>query len=147
MDCIFPIFWRMLCIFSFLKPIIFKKWFFKNVSSNLRKKYFPTSKEKSINTNKCSQQLFSKSTCTNVPWKRLIQSHAHNKVAWRYHHMVLLKCCNDILLLRVVSTDRSSRLEVFCKKVFIEISQNLQKNTCGRVSFLMELQAWCLQLY
>ena len=32
--------------------------------------------------------------------------------------------------------DRSSRPEVFCKKVFLEISQNSQENTCARVSFL-----------
>ena len=33
------------------------------------------------------------------------------------------------------------------KKVFLEISQNLQKNTCARVSLLIKLQALCLQLY
>ena len=27
------------------------------------------------------------------------------------------------------------------KKVYLEISQNLQKNTCARVSFLIKLQA------
>ena len=36
---------------------------------------------------------------------------------------------------------RSSRPDVFCKKVFLEISQNSQKNTCARVSFLIKLQA------
>ena len=34
-----------------------------------------------------------------------------------------------------------------CKKVFLEISQNLQENTCARVSFLIQLQALGLQLY
>ena len=34
---------------------------------------------------------------------------------------------------------RSSRSEVFCKKVFLEISQNLQENTCARVSFSIKL--------
>ena len=29
---------------------------------------------------------------------------------------------------------------VFCKKVFFKISQNSQKNTCARVSFLIKLQ-------
>ena len=29
---------------------------------------------------------------------------------------------------------------VFCKKVFLEISQNSQENTCARVSFLIKLQ-------
>ena len=30
---------------------------------------------------------------------------------------------------------------VLCKKVFLEISQNSQENTCDRVSFLIKLQA------
>ena len=33
------------------------------------------------------------------------------------------------------------------EKVFFKISQNLQKNTCTRVSFLMKLQTLVLQLY
>ena len=33
---------------------------------------------------------------------------------------------------------------VLCKKVFLEISQNSQENTCARVSFLINLQAWGL---
>ena len=33
------------------------------------------------------------------------------------------------------------------KKVFLKISQNSQVNTCARVSFLIKLQAWGLQLY
>ena len=37
--------------------------------------------------------------------------------------------------------------EVFyAKKVFLEILQNSQENTCARVSFLIELQPWDLQL-
>ena len=35
---------------------------------------------------------------------------------------------------------RSSHPEVFYKKVFLEISQNSQKNTCARVFFLIKLQ-------
>ena len=31
--------------------------------------------------------------------------------------------------------------EMFCKKVFLQISQNSQENTCARVSFLIKLQA------
>ena len=30
---------------------------------------------------------------------------------------------------------------MFCKKVFLEISQNSQENICARVSFLIKLQA------
>ena len=33
------------------------------------------------------------------------------------------------------------------KKVFLEVSQNSQENTCARVSFLIKLQASGLQFY
>ena len=33
------------------------------------------------------------------------------------------------------------------KKVFLEISQNSQENTCASVSFLIKLQASALKLY
>ena len=33
--------------------------------------------------------------------------------------------------------------EVFLKQVFLKFSQNSQKNTCPRVSFLIKLQAYC----
>ena len=36
---------------------------------------------------------------------------------------------------------------VLWKKVFLKISQNSQKNTCARVSFLIKLKASGLQLY
>ena len=41
----------------------------------------------------------------------------------------------------------SSRPEMPCKKLFLEILQNLQKKTCAIVSFLIKLQAWDLQLH
>ena len=39
---------------------------------------------------------------------------------------------------------RSSRLEVLCcvEKVSLENTQNSQKSTCAKVSFLLKLQAW-----
>ena len=37
--------------------------------------------------------------------------------------------------------------EVFCKKVFLEISQKSRENTCTRVSFVIKLEASGLQLY
>ena len=43
--------------------------------------------------------------------------------------------------------NRSSCAELFVKKVFLEISQNSQENTCDRVSFLIRLQASGVQLY
>ena len=36
---------------------------------------------------------------------------------------------------------------VLWKKVFLEISQNSQENTCARVSFLIKLHASDLQVY
>ena len=33
------------------------------------------------------------------------------------------------------------------EKLFLEISQNSQENTCARVSFLIKLQVLALQLY
>ena len=36
---------------------------------------------------------------------------------------------------------------VLWKNVFLEISQSSQESTCARVSFLITLQAWGLQLY
>ena len=42
---------------------------------------------------------------------------------------------------------RSSRPEVFSKKMFLKISQNSQENTSARVPFLIKLQASGLKLY
>ena len=43
--------------------------------------------------------------------------------------------------------DRSSHQRFSLRKVFLEILQNSQEHTCPRVSFLIKLQAWGLQLY
>ena len=37
-------------------------------------------------------------------------------------------------------SERSSRPEMLCKKVFLEISQNAQESTCVRISFLIKAQ-------
>ena len=42
----------------------------------------------------------------------------------------------------VTANSRSSPGGVLYEKVFLEISQNLQENTCSRVSFLIKLQVW-----
>ena len=42
---------------------------------------------------------------------------------------------------------RSSKRSCSIKKVFLEISQNSQENTFVRVSFLIKVQAWGLQVY
>ena len=44
-------------------------------------------------------------------------------------------------LYKLVTTYRCSRPEMFCKKRYLKISQNLQENTCARVPFLIKLQA------
>ena len=36
---------------------------------------------------------------------------------------------------------------VLYKKLLLEILKNSQENTCAKVSFLVKLQAWGLQLY
>ena len=40
---------------------------------------------------------------------------------------------------------RNSRLEVFCKKPFLEFSQNPEENSCARAT--LKLKALGLQLY
>ena len=46
-----------------------------------------------------------------------------------------------------ISLQKQSCGGVLYKKVFLEISQNSQENTCARVSFLVKLQASSLQFY
>ena len=43
----------------------------------------------------------------------------------------------EIIFHKKLHTFRSSRPEVFCKEVFLEISQNSQENIYARVSFLI----------
>ena len=49
---------------------------------------------------------------------------------------------HSLLYKKRENENRSSCPEVFCKKVFLEISQNSQENICPRASFLIKLQAW-----
>ena len=42
---------------------------------------------------------------------------------------------------------RSSHRRCSTKKVFLQISQNLQENTCAKVSFLIKLHAWGVFLW
>ena len=57
------------------------------------------------------------------------------------------KVLNTPLSLRSVFRTQSTKnkeaatRDVLCKKVFLEISQHSQENTCDRVSFLIKLQA------
>ena len=47
----------------------------------------------------------------------------------------------DALYYRYFQYTEAATRGVLCKKVFLEISQNSQENTCARVSFLVKLQA------
>ena len=42
-----------------------------------------------------------------------------------------------------VDSEEAATRRFLYKKVFLEISQNSQENTCARVSFLIKLQAAC----
>ena len=48
---------------------------------------------------------------------------------------------------RNICEGRSGHQRSSMKKVFLKVWQNSQENTCARVSFLIKLQAWGLQLY
>ena len=66
---------------------------------------------------------FSSSTCV----RRLKVVMLNFCLAWLHKEAVVIRCS--------------------VKKVFLEISQNSQENTCARASFLIKLQASGLQLY
>ena len=53
----------------------------------------------------------------------------------------------DILLDRKMDFSKAVAQRCSVKKVFLEISQNSQENTCARASFLIKLQTSALQLY
>ena len=61
---------------------------------------------------------------------------------WWYELIIQrMHCFNVIIQHPYFSLFRGSLLEVFYKKVFLESSQNSQKNTCVRVYFLIKLRA------
>ena len=48
---------------------------------------------------------------------------------------------------KTIYLQKGSSGDVLWKKVFLNLSQNPQENTCARVSLLIKLQAWGLQIY
>ena len=54
-----------------------------------------------------------------------------------------------ILIKNSVSSHLSEAVFHMCsaEKIFLEITQNSQENTCAKVSFLIKLQVLTLQLY
>ena len=67
--------------------------------------------------------------------------HRTKRRSWKifYYHY-------NIKLPKTFMTYRSSHQRCSVKKVFLEISQNSQENTCARVSFLIKLQDWSARL-
>ena len=67
----------------------------------------------------------------NIHWSKFYQQYTH----WikRFLQLLLLKIC-ELILFKLAQT-------CSVKKVFLEIPQNSQENTCARVSFLIKLQA------
>ena len=55
--------------------------------------------------------------------------------------MPLSTWANIMDMITLYSNSEAATKGVLCKKVFLEISQNSQENTCARVSFLIKLQA------
>ena len=45
------------------------------------------------------------------------------------------------MVLSIVIVSEAATRGALCEKVFLEISQNSQENTCARASFLIKLQA------
>ena len=73
--------------------------------------------------------IFLKSNHFNL--KLYLGIHMFDLFQW-YIYEIIIVYCTEL---------RSSGPEVLCEKVFLEISQNWQENTCARVSYLIKLQA------
>ena len=54
-------------------------------------------------------------------------------------HLVIFYLVENNTVMSLQIKVRSSRPDVFCEKVFLEISQNSQENTCARASFLISV--------
>ena len=50
------------------------------------------------------------------------------------------KCCDKVKTKQKKTLEAATR-GILCKKLFLEISQNSQENTCARVCFLIKMQA------
>ena len=62
-------------------------------------------------------------------------------LTWNIYCLSWHNTTKNLVQASVFSLPRSSRPEVFCKKIFLEISKNSQENTCARASFLIKSQA------
>ena len=70
------------------------------------------------------------------------------QICWKFNIFMTLSQPFNMILGTHSITPKTEAAVQKCsvKKVFLEISQNSQENTCARVSFLIKLQA-CVQLY
>ena len=59
------------------------------------------------------------------------------------HHIIRISCFYDWTMLYTEAVVQRCSV----KKMFLETSQNVEENTCARVSFLIKFQASGLQLY
>ena len=93
------------------------------------------------------------------PAQSTLITHSHNArdvVLGNYSWLGINLCCwterkekpeeHKPILKDNIRNELATR-RVLQEKVFLEILQNSQENTCTRVSFLIKLQAWGLQLY
>ena len=79
-------------------------------------------------------------------WKKTVyQENAFKLISSSVNALVILPKNDEALTDFQQEEAVAKRCSV--KEVFLEISQNLQENTCARVSFLMKLQVLGLQLY
>ena len=86
--------------------------------------------------------LFTFNISSNLKISRTIGSWKYIFIQFLYHSNQMLHkewICHKTAGLQ--RRFRSIRPEVFCKKVFLKISQNSQESTCARVSFLIKLRA------
>ena len=89
---------------------------------------------------------FTRFSQEKTEWFKFYQSNRKFKVhvkntffePWIFLHRVL----EGIILGLLLFLFRSSHWKCSVKKVFLEILQNSQENICGRVSFLIKLQAY-----
>ena len=65
----------------------------------------------------------------------------------QYLHSTWNKRRAGLVISHKYYNQKQSSKGVLWKRMFLEISQNSQENTCARVSFLIKLQASGLQLY
>ena len=78
--------------------------------------------------------------------KSIISFIMSNVVSY-FHIWVLILLLNENGTKKLVQYPKSVVRRCTIKKVFLEISQNSQENTCARVCVLIKLQAWVCNLF